>query len=163
MVRAFPERIDRQIDYFDWLTAHKPTKIGEPGGYLVDAIRKDYAAPMGYVSRADRERQAAAKQSKDRQASAERQARQEQKAREKADEEAVAAYWVSLTPQQKAELDAASNALADPETLAIEAGPIRRIAQQLRREAYIRQLLADRRASDEGHPRGKSTSRRKPE
>lgn len=181
LVRAFPERIDRQVDYFDWLTAHKPTKIGEPGGYLADAIRKDYAAPKGYVSQADRERQAAAEQDKDRRAAAERRARQEQKAREKADEEAVAAYWVSLTPEQKAELDAASSALADPEALAIEAGPIRRIAQQLRREAYIRQLLADRRASArgqpgppspmlvgfepaaEGQPRGKSGSRRKPD
>ena len=178
LVRAFPERIDRQVDYFDWLTAHRPTKIGEPGGYLADAIRKDYAAPKGYVSRADRERQASARRSQDRQVAAERQAQQEQKAREKADEEAVAAYWVSLTPEQKAELDAASRALADPETLAIEAGPIRRIAQQLRREAYIRQLLADRRVSAQGHSdppplvlvgdelesrrRGKSRSRRKP-
>jgi len=64
--------------------------------------------------------------------------------RERADKKAIAAYWESLTPEQQAELDAGANAAADPEMMAMEDGPLKRIGQRLRRDGYIRQLLRNR-------------------
>ena len=71
-----------------------------------------------------------------------RRCQQEQEAREKAERKAIEAYWVSLTPEQQAELDAASTAQADPDILAMETGPLKSMGQTIRRHAYIRQLLA---------------------
>src|SRR5207248_1080644 len=66
LVRDYPERIERQLEHFDWQMEKKPEKIGEPGGYLRDAIKKDYAAPKGFVSAAERQRRAEARQAKER-------------------------------------------------------------------------------------------------
>ena len=65
-----------------------------------------------------------ARQAKERKAAEDRRRQQEQEAREKAERQAIEAYWASLTPEQQAELDAASTAQADPDTLAMETGPL---------------------------------------
>jgi hypothetical protein len=70
--------------------------------------------------------------------------RKEEEARERADKKAIAAYWESLTPEQQAELDAAADAAAAPELMAMDDGPLKRIGQRLRRDGYIRQLLKNR-------------------
>src|SRR3954470_6594911 len=56
LVAEYPEgRIIAQVEHFDWLEAQHPKKVKEsPGGYLADSIRKDYAAPEGFVSQAER-------------------------------------------------------------------------------------------------------------
>ena len=56
----------------------------------------------------------------------------------------AAEYWASLTPEGRAEVDAASIAAADPALLAAEAGPLKGAMQRARCEEYIRRLLADR-------------------
>ena len=145
LARLHPaELIQRQIEYVDWLTEKKPEKIGEPGGYLVDAIKKDYAAPKGFSPRIERERQAEAIWQRQRAAAEERRRQQEQDARERDMQRKTAAFWDALTPEQQAEHDAAALAEADPETLALETGPLKKMGQQIRRNAYIRQLLAER-------------------
>ena len=115
-----------------------------PAGYLVKSITDDYAAPKGFVSKAERQRQEEARQAKERQAAEERRRRQEEEARERAEKKAIAAYWDSLTPEQQAELDAAADATADPELMAMDDGPLKRIGQRLRRNGYIQRLLEDR-------------------
>jgi hypothetical protein len=139
------EALQLKIDVFDWLMEKQDKRVAKsPAGYLVKAITEDYALPKGFVSKAERQRQEDARQAKERQAADARRRQKEEEARERADKKAIAAYWESLTPEQQAELDAGANAAADPEMMAMEDGPLKRIGQRLRRDGYIRQLLRNR-------------------
>jgi hypothetical protein len=148
LVQQHPaEIIHAKIDVFDWLAEKQDKRIEKsPAGYLVKSIASDYATPKGFVSRAERQaREDKARQDKERKAEESRREREEQ-AREQEMKKAIMAYWDSLTPEQQVELDAASTANADPETLALESGPLKQIGQRLRRDTYIRQLLQNQQA-----------------
>ena len=55
LVRDFPaDRIRRQIEVVDWLREAKPKRVKDVGAYLAEAIRKDFAAPADFRSRAER-------------------------------------------------------------------------------------------------------------
>jgi hypothetical protein len=135
------EKIAAQIERLDWQLEKKPGKIDDPAAYLVGAIIDDYAPPKGFVSKAERQRRAEAKQAKEKQADGERRKRLEAEARERKEKQEVQAYWDSLTPQERDAIDQASIAEADPDALAMETGPLKRLGQQLRRDQYIRRLL----------------------
>jgi hypothetical protein len=141
------DTIQAKIDVFDWLLEKQDKRVAKsPAGYLVKSIADDYAPPKGFVSKAERQRQEEARQAKDRQAAADRRRQKEEEARECAEKKAIAAYWESLTLEQQAELDAVANAnaAADPEMMAMDDGPLKRIGQRLRRDGYIRRLLENR-------------------
>jgi len=139
------ETIQAKIEVFDWMMEKQDKRAAKnPAGYLVKSIANDYVIPKGFVSKADRERHAAAKCQAEAQAAEERRRQRDQDAREQAEKKAINAYWESLTPQQQAELDALVNAQADPETLALETGALAKFGQTIRRHEYIRQLLAHR-------------------
>ena len=108
-------QIERQIEFFDWRMEREPEKIGQPGGYLVDAIKKDYAAPKKYVSRTERRRQEEARRAKEREAAEQRRREQVEEARQLAEKKAIAAYWDSLTRDQRAAHDVAAIAQASAE------------------------------------------------
>jgi hypothetical protein len=135
------EKITAQMERIDWLAEKKPEKIDDPAAYLVGAIKNDYAAPKGFVSKAERERRQEAKRQAEQKAAEERRRKQEEEARERAERRAIDAYWESLTPQQQAELQAQADAQADPESLKLETGPFKRLGQQVRRNEYIRRIL----------------------
>jgi hypothetical protein len=140
LVREHPEeKIHTHIERLDWL-AEKKKSIDDPAAYLASAIRNDYAAPKGFVSKAERQRRLEAKQAKERKDAEERRQQQEEKARERAEQQAIDAYWASLTPKQQAAIDAQ----ADAEMLAMEEGPIRRMGLHIHRADYIRRLLSNR-------------------
>ena len=135
--------------------AKKDKRVSKsPAGYLVDSIRKGYAEPKGFESKAARaERE---KQNADARKAAEEKRRQqaEKEAREKAEAEAkqsrIDAYWVSLTPTQQAELMAAAME-ADPEKREnIEEQRRRRLMwfveamEKNLRNNYIERLLAEK-------------------
>jgi hypothetical protein len=126
-----------KIEQFDWeMTRAKPPKT--PAGYLVKSIVDGYDADPDFVPKAERDRQAEAEV---------RRRKREEAARDRAEQEAVDAYWESLTPGQQVELDADADAVADPEQLAMErglGGACERVGRQLRRGEHIRQLLRDR-------------------
>jgi hypothetical protein len=55
LARDFAEdRIRRQVEVVDWLRETKPKRVKDVGAYLAEAIRKDFAAPAGFRSRAGR-------------------------------------------------------------------------------------------------------------
>jgi hypothetical protein len=113
LARQHPDRIERQIEHYDWWMEKKPGKITEPGAYLADAIKKDYAAPKGFVNRADRERQAeAARQRQQAEAEASRRKQQEE-ASERKEWQAINAYREARTPEQMRQLEADALAQAD--------------------------------------------------
>lgn len=140
--RHAAEAIEAKIDVFDWLVEQQDKRLARnPAGYLVKSIRDDYAAPKGYVSRAERQRQAEARQAREQEETEARRRQREEEARERAERQAIDAYWESLTPEQQADLQKAADAQADLKDLANEAGPFRKWGQQIRRVDYIRRLL----------------------
>lgn len=146
LVQKHPaEFIQLKLDVFDWLVEKQDKRIAQnPAGYLVKSINDDYAAPKGFISKAEQQQRQEARQAKERKTAEDRRRQQEQDAHEKAERLAIDAYWTSLTPEQQAELDAATIAQADAATLAMENGPLKRMGQTIRRHEYIRQLLASR-------------------
>jgi len=142
LARDFPEeRIRRQIEILDWLREQRPKKVKDFGAYLADAIRKDFAAPAGFKSRAERAAaEATARAEQDQQ----EQARQAT-ARAQAERDRVRAYWEALPPERRAALDAAALDQADPADRAAYAAatapPVRRMLRAGLRDAHIRRLL----------------------
>ena len=138
------EAIRAQIEHLDWLAEKKPGKIADPAAWLVAAIRGSHAPPRGFVPKAERQRREEARQAQEREKAEARRRERAEAAREKAERQAIDAYWSALMPGQQAELDAAATAQADPAEVAQEWGALRKIGQRLRRDQYIRQLLASR-------------------
>jgi hypothetical protein len=145
------ELVSQQIEVFDWLVEKQDKRVAKsPYGYLVESIRAPgggYKIPKGFVTKAEEQRQKEARQAKERKEAEHRRREQEKDAAELAERQAIDAYWDSLTPAQQAELDAASAAQADPETLKLETGPFKSWGQRRRRHDYIRKLLAERKAT----------------
>lgn len=137
-----------QIEHLDWMIEKKPGKITDSAAWLVSAIRTGHAKPKGFVSKAERQRQAEERQAKERQEAEQRRREREQEAREKAEKQAVIAYRKTLTPQQLAEHEAQALAQASEDTRAgyerIDAPEFRKMLLGSMTDEYIRQLLRDR-------------------
>ncbi len=140
------EKVRAQGEILDWYLAKKPGKIADPAAWLVSAIKSPggHAVPKGFVSKAERERQAEAKRQAAAEASEARRRKREQEAEEKAERKRAAEYWASLTAEEREAVDAASLASADRATLEAETGPFKEALRRARREEYIRRLLAAR-------------------
>ena len=141
LIRDFPaDRIEAKIDLLDWLEQHKSGHVKEPGAWLVRAIRDDYAPPIGYKSKAEREaRQKEAEQARCH-AEQERRNAAEEKRRKKEQDDAVQAYWSRLSPEAQAALDTQAQG-ANPTDASILNSPLRKSYLKSVREAYIRSLL----------------------
>jgi hypothetical protein len=146
LMRRHPaETIQAKLDVFDWLMEKQDKRVAKsPAGYLVKSITDDYAPPQGFVSKAERRRREDARRAEERQAAEDRRRQKEEESRERDAQKVIAAYWGSLTAEQQAGLDAAADAAADPELMAMEDGPLKRIGRRLRRHGYIEQLLKNR-------------------
>ena len=119
LARAYPAgRIAAQVERADWLREKCPKKIADPGAYLVDAIRHDYAAPAGFVSRAERDRRRAAEEDRRRAEAEAHRRRQEEAARERDRQTLVESYLKLLDPEATARLDAEAWERASPEARA---------------------------------------------
>ena len=143
------ELIEAKLEVFDWLAEKEDKRIAKsPAGYLVTSIHKDYATPKGFIcqcrTRADGGSEAAAGAGSGRGKAA---ASRKPKPAESTEREAITAYWQGLSPEAQAALQADADATADPEALALEKGPLKRMGQQLRREALHPAALAGAQAS----------------
>lgn len=114
IVERYPaDRIERQIEQVEFIQARHPSEIRSLAGYLRKAIEEDYAAPPGFVSKAEqaeredaaRERQGAVAAGRRRQAEAKA---QEEKARAR-----ISAYLEALSASDLEALD--REVLADRE------------------------------------------------
>jgi hypothetical protein len=113
--RHSEEMIRAQIERLDWILEKKPGKIEEPAAYLVQAIKNDFAAPKGFVSKAERLRREEAKRAKERQADEDRRRRRQEEADLKAEIDVVDSYIKKLSPADRAEHEAAALAHAGEE------------------------------------------------
>jgi hypothetical protein len=107
-VRDFPaERIRAQLEVFDYLVAHQDAKVSRnPPGFLVSAIRNEYAPPKNFLDHeAEQRRQ---QDTEERRLRAERRQQQQEaaaRARERAREEAIARFWQAITPAERERLE----------------------------------------------------------
>lgn len=140
--RFAAELIENKIEVFDWMMAKQDSRVAKsPAGYLVKSIEDDYAAPKGMISKAERQQRDEAKQAKERQAAEERRRKQEQDAREGEERRKIEAYWNALTTQEQAAFDATAQAEADPESLKLLTGPMRKFGAKVIRDQRIVKLL----------------------
>ncbi|MBV8233973.1 MAG: hypothetical protein JO329_28680, partial [Planctomycetaceae bacterium] len=141
LVRDFPaDRIRHQVEVVDWLRQTQPKRVKDLGAYLAEAIRKDFAPPAGFRSRAERAAaEATARAERDRQEQARRAT-----ARAQAEQDRIWAYWEALPPEQRTALDAealAGAAPADREEYEAAVPSVRRMLRTAFRAALIRQRL----------------------
>ena len=114
---AYPaEHIESRMEVFDWLAAKQDRRVSKsPGGYLAESIRKGYAAPKGFESKAEIERKRAVELERRRKTEeAKRRAEAEQNAREEAEQARIKGYLDSLTRQERAALESEALAKANP-------------------------------------------------
>ncbi|APW64302.1 hypothetical protein [Paludisphaera borealis] len=146
MVEQPEEKIRQQIEILDYrLAGKKSEKIDDPAAWLVAAIRspEGHAAPKGFVSEAEKLRRQEAKRTKELAADAETRRKRAEADDEKRLSSMADEKLAALTPDQLAELDAASLADATVEQLESEEGPFGNTVKLLRRRSYIaRQLRA---------------------
>jgi hypothetical protein len=108
LVAAIPlERIRHHVETFDWLVSKKDARaLRNAPGFLASSIRDDYAAPQGFVSKAEREERAktdrVSKQEKD--ADKKRTEASEAEAA-RAESEAFDRAWNALTASEQTRLE----------------------------------------------------------
>ena len=142
MVAQYPaELIAAKIEVLDWQLSKKDKKVTtNPAGYLVDSIRKGYATPKGFVSKAEREKlDQAAKEARQREEEAAR-IKREELARERREREAIDAYLKALSPEKRDEIDRIAAAQVEADGIP---GPLVRMGIDIKRRAHVRQLLQD--------------------
>jgi hypothetical protein len=116
LVRQYGEETIRaQLEHLDWRLETKPGKVADPAAWLVAAIRNGHAAPKGFVSKAERQRRAEARQDQERAKVEQRRREREQAARDQAERQAVDAYLQRLTPAERKALEAEVLARTTPE------------------------------------------------
>jgi hypothetical protein len=115
LVASYPaERIESQIERFDWSKDKAPRSIAKnDGGFLAEAIRKNYPMPNGFESKADREKRQAEEKLK-------KQQEREEAARAKAAQQRevdldgkALERWKKMSPGERMETEAAALASAE--------------------------------------------------
>lgn len=99
-----PDLIAQQIESFDFLIARKDRKITRnPAGYLVSAIRAEYAKPADLSSGQDRQkRESEAAARKARREAKKREAEELEKTRKAARRQAIDEFWADLPDELRA-------------------------------------------------------------
>jgi hypothetical protein len=140
--RFEPATIKTKLEVFDWLVAKKDKRAAKsPAGFLVKSIEEDYPAPKDFISKAEQQQRLEARQARERLESAERSRKQQQDFLNRAKDQRDLAYWKGLSADEQAQLLQTIDALATPEQLESEIGPLKHMGQLLRKNAYIRALL----------------------
>lgn len=147
LVSEFPEgQISRQVEHFDWLKEKSPKSITKnPGGFLAEAIRRDYPTPPGFETKADRAARDQAKREKERKEAEARRRKEESRRQDLEAHAKVNAYLAGLTVEEQEQLDTKALEQADP---AIRAAyeqatlvAIKRAHLRIIREMHARRIL----------------------
>lgn len=145
-VRKFPAaRIKTQIEVFDWLRAKADARVQRnPPGFLVSAIREEYAPPREFASSSEVAKREPATAERDRQMQ-DRQCQREalRQTNEHECEQAVDKFWESLSAEEKTQVEAAAWADASPfqHSLARKGGSLATAVRRVVMAAYIRRRL----------------------
>ena len=98
-----PERIRTQLEVFDWLVASADSRVSRnPAGFLISAIKSEYAPPKGFISQEERQRRSAKAADRQRNLEVRAQLRlREAEARERAKGEAIEQFWKSFSSAER--------------------------------------------------------------
>lgn len=107
------ERIERQLEHVGFIQTKHPSAIRHLAGFLRKAIEEDYAAPPGFVAKAELARREERARATSRVQAAERRRRSEEDAREQDAKALVAGHLAALTAAEIDELD--REILSNPE------------------------------------------------
>ena len=158
LVRDFPEdRIRAQLEHMDWLRETKPKRVADVGAYLAEAIRKDFAAPAGFRSQAERaEAEATTRARQEREAEA-RQAKARAAGRRGSGPGVLGGAAAGASGRRSRPRRWNRAAAADRAAYEAATGPARRLLLVGLRDAVIRRRLdlpaADLRKAPGGPPR----------
>lgn len=115
LVKSYPaDRIEAQIEYFDWRKEKDPKSIAKSdGGFLAEAIRNHYAMPNGFESRAQRdERLAMEKRKKEQERDKAARTKAARLRAEELDRKATA-RWEAMSAEERAKTETAALAAAE--------------------------------------------------
>jgi len=149
-VRDFAaEQIQTQLQAFDWRRAQSDSKISRnPPGFLLSAIRREYAPPREFLSRGDQTRRGRTAPG-DGHRVADR--RQKTETRREADERrrdtAITEFWNSQSQEERGRLEteAIQQAPAFQRVLLEQDGSARDAARKAILDAHLLKLLRSRR------------------
>jgi hypothetical protein len=111
---------------------------------LISTIRQGYQRPQGFDSAADMAQRQALKDAEARQSDEARRRTLNEAAGEREDRRRALDYWNAMTPEAQAAFDLAAQAEADPESRALLAGSMRRLAvKTIRHQALLRRMRDD--------------------
>lgn len=134
------EKIQGQLNVFDYLIAKGDDKVSRnPPGFLLSAIRGDYAPPKGYLDHAAQEQRR--HQAEKRRAREQKRLEQEEQARlarEEAREKAIADFWRSLSEVEckRLEAEAIRQATATQVHLIQQGGKLGEAARRVVLDSY---------------------------
>ena len=147
-VQKYPaRRITAQLEVFDWLVARADPKVTRnPPGFLLSAIKGEYAPPRDFVSRAEEARRTEEAAQRRQQAELRRQeeaARRERRERKQA--QAIVELWASLPEAERLRLEteALEEATPSQRKLLARGGRIGVAARQAILDARARVLLQE--------------------
>lgn len=140
-----PDRIESQIERFDWSKDKAPKSIAKSdGGFLAEAIRKNYPMPKGFESKADREKREAEEKLR-------KQQEREEAARAKAARQREAALdrkaferWDAMSPGERMETEVAALASVEERIRqSYDKSPpnFKRAFLERIRQSYLRDLI----------------------
>jgi hypothetical protein len=118
LVADYPEAdIRARIEVFDWLVAKKDRRVSKsPAGWLADSIRKEYDAPKGFETKADRETRLEAEETKRRKELDDARQKRAEQLREAELERRITERWEAMEPDEQASLEKRALAESDEET-----------------------------------------------
>jgi hypothetical protein len=161
LVAEYPEAdIRARIEVFDWLVAKKDRRVSQsPGGWLSDSIRKEYDAPKGFETKADREMRQEAEEAKRRKEQDDARQKRAEQVREAEIERRITERWEAMTPDKQASLEAEALAESDEETRqqyeGTEFAPGRRLLMTAIRRGHLRRLIEGEAPSRQTTPPGR--------
>lgn len=140
------EQISRQVEHFDWLKAKSPKSITKsPGGFLADAIRRNYPTPPGFETKAQKAARDSAKREEQHREAKAAQERHRAKAAKQKQQDQVEAYLSAKSPTELEQLDKEALEHVEPDyRAAYEAMPhevIKRAQLRIIREFHVRRIL----------------------
>ncbi|MCP5525103.1 MAG: replication initiator protein A [Verrucomicrobiales bacterium] len=142
-----PEQVAGQIEVFDSLLANRDSRVSRnPPGFLIRAIEEDYPPPEGFVSRAEKERQAEVSAER-RQALAKRQRKRadQRVQQEEAEATAIRAFWAAFPLEERTwrENEALTQATQLQRSLLAGGGRAAGVTRQLLLANYARRKMQD--------------------
>ena len=147
-VKQFPAaRIQPQLEVFDYLVAQKDTKVSRnPPGFLLSAIRGEYAPPKDFLDHAVQERRR--QETEERRAREARRKEQQQaaaQAKEEAREQAIQQFWQSLSAaeRERMEQEALSQATSAQRKMLDQGGTLAAATRKALLDAYALKLMGE--------------------